>query len=403
MKKSQKFLPISKWPYYNNKVISETSKILRSGNVNYLSGNYGKNFEKSFSKYFKIKYSVAVVNATIGLELAIQSLGLNKDDEIIVTPRSYNSSATCIERVGLKTIFADIDPITMNIDPESIKQKISSKTKAIICVHLYGMPCAMQKINKIAKLNNIKVIEDCSQAHGSRINDRYVGSFGDIAVWSFCQDKIISTGGEGGMISTNKKDIYNNLWSLKEIGKNKNKYARINPRSNFFPWVHDTIGTNARLTEIQSSIGIYQLKELKNYIKIRNENAKIFIKYLKKCKSLIIPSIPHNIVHAFYRFTIIIKSEIYDANILMKILKKYKIKCNVGGCPVLYKEKHFINKYKNLNLTNAENLENKTVSFILDQTISKKDIIYISKTISMVIKKIEENYYSKNSYKVIKN
>ncbi len=374
-------IPKSKWPDYDDTIINKINKILRSGKTNYFSGKEGKTFEKNFSKFYKLKYSNAISNATLGLELSLLSLKLKKGDEVIVTPRSYYSSVSCVHRVGLKPVFADIDKITMNLCPESIKKKITNKTKAIICVHLYGMPCDMPEIIKISKKHKLKIIEDCSQAHGSKIGKKYVGTFGDISVFSFCQDKIISTGGEGGMIATNNKNLYEIIWSLKEIGKNRKKFYDVDKSSNIFPYVHDHIGTNARITELQSSIGIHQLKNLKNFIRKRNNNAMAYYSKLKDCKSLVIPSISSKVTHSFYRYTVIINNNLIKRSVLMKNLKKKGVICTVGGCPTIYNEKFFLEKYKrkSKNLINAEYLKDKTISFLVDQTVSKKHIYKVCK------------------------
>ena len=196
------------WPNFNKNLISKINQIIRSGKINYTTGSFGKIFEKNFSKFIGNKYSVAICNGTAALEVAIKSLKLPKNSEIIVPARSFFSSAACIVNTGYIPIFADVDLITQNISLEDIKKKLTKKTRAIICVHLAGLPCDMISIKKFAKKKNLKIIEDCSQAHGASINNKQVGSFGDVATWSFCNDKIISTLGEGGMISTNNKKIY---------------------------------------------------------------------------------------------------------------------------------------------------------------------------------------------------
>ena len=368
--------PKSQWPNYSNDLLLKINKIYKSGKTNYLIGNNGVLFEKKFSDFFNFKFANAVSNASIGLELSLLSFNFNQGDEIIVTPRSYFSSVSCVERVGLKPVFADIDLKTMNICPKSIENKITKNTKAIICVHLYGMPCDMKKIKQLSKKYNLKIIEDCSQAHGSMIRDKYVGTFGDIAVYSFCQDKIISTGGEGGMIATNSKSIYDKIWTLKDIGKNRNKYQKIDKKYNSFPYVHDYIGTNARLTEVQSCIGLYQLNKLKEFIKKRNQNAKTYFNQLNDCKYLILPEFKNEITHSFYRYTVIINCKSLSRSLLMNNLKRKKINCTVGGCPTIYKENYFKKKYKNINLKNAEYLADKTISFLVDHTITKKDIVH---------------------------
>ena len=383
-------IPKSKWPNYDSKIINKIINILKSGRTNYLIGKEGSKFEKNFSKFYNIKYTNVVANASLGLELSLLSLNLKKGDEVIVTPRSYHSSVSSIIRAGLTPIFADIDRYSMNICPKSIEKNISKKTKAIICVHLYGMPCDMKKINKLCTKFKLKVIEDCSQAHGTKISKKYVGSFGDISVFSFCQDKIISTGGEGGMIATNNKKLHNKIWSLKEIGKNKTKYHKVDNSSNNFPYLHDSIGTNARITEIQSCIGNYQLNKLKNYIRRRNLNAMIYYEKLKKCKYLIIPKFSSNITHSYYRYTVIINDKLIKRSLLMKNLKMEGVECNVGGCPTIYDEKYFKKNFRinKNNFPNTEYLKDKTISFIVDQTVDKKEIRKVCNILLFQINKL---------------
>ena len=379
----------STWPSYPNILVNSISSLFKTGLVNYLIGNNGKSFEKEFSKKMGIKYSAAVSNGSIALEIALLSLGIKKNDEVIVTSRSYNSSASSILRVGAKPIFCDIDSNTFNICTKSLKSKITKKTKAILCVHLYGYPCEIFKIKKIIKNSQIKIIEDCSQAHGAKIKNKPVGCFGTIGIWSFCYDKIISTGGEGGMISTNSKTIYSKIWSLKEIGKDYNKFYK-NRKSINFPYIHDHVGTNARMTEVQSLIGRYQLKNLDSYIRIRNRNALILSSYLNDIKKINIPVIPKNITHAFYRYTITIQSELKNPsnirnNIIRKIISK-KIFCNVGGCPEIYNEKPFnldLNASKNIKVANI--IGKTSISFLVDNTISIKNMNVIGKKIRIIL------------------
>ena len=215
----------SKWPSYTNKEIIDVCRVLKSNKVNYLVGGKGRLLEKKFKEKINLNFTCLVSNGTIGIELALSTLNLKENDEVIVTPRSYISSVSPVLKVGAKPIFADIDN-DFNLDPKSIEEKITNKTKAIICVHLYGNPCKIEEILKIKRKYNLFLIEDCSQAHGAKINNRYVGSFGDMSIWSFCNDKIISSGGEGGIIGCKSKKFYDLLWSLKDIGKNLNKYTQ---------------------------------------------------------------------------------------------------------------------------------------------------------------------------------
>ena len=195
------------WPNFNKRLISKLGTIISSGKINYTTGPFGKKFENEFSKYTGNKYSIAISNGTAALEVAIKSLRLPKNSKIMVPARSFFSSAACIVNTGHTPVFVDVDLLTQNISLAEIKKKITKKIRAIICVHLAGLPCDMKNIKKLAIKNNVKIIEDCSQSHGASINNKQVGSFGDVSTWSFCNDKIISTLGEGGMISTNKKRV----------------------------------------------------------------------------------------------------------------------------------------------------------------------------------------------------
>ena len=266
---------IKEYPYYPPQLIHKISKILKSGKVNYWTGNQGVLFEKEFSKYVGNKYSIAVSNGSVALEMALKALNLKKNDKIIVTPRSFIISSSCVINLGFKPVFADVDS-NGNLSIEGIKKSYTNKVKAIIVVHLNGFPCNLDPIIGFARKKNIKIIEDCSQAHGAKYKNKPVGSFGDISTWSFCQDKIISTGGEGGMISTNNKNFWKICWSLKDHGKNY--YSVFNKKHNLgFKWLHDNYGTNYRMTEIQATIGRYQLKNLNSQIKKRNQIAKKII------------------------------------------------------------------------------------------------------------------------------
>ena len=311
------------WPNFNKNLISKINQIIRSGKINYTTGSFEKIFEKNFSKFVGNKYSVAICNGTAALEVAIKSLKLPKNSEIIVPARSFFSSAACIVNTGYIPIFADVDLITQNISLEDIKKKLTKKTRAIICVHLAGLPCDMISIKKFAKKKNLKIIEDCSQAHGASINNKQVGSFGDVATWSFCNDKIISTLGEGGMISTNNKKIYD--FSIRYINHGTTPSKK---KSDVFVYNKDIFGTNLRITEIQSMSGLVQLKNLKE-IQIRREkmskNYFNLVSNYKKKLSTYMP--PKNIKSAWYRFYFFLNPNIKNLqSIRFNIIKNLKKK-----------------------------------------------------------------------------
>ena len=269
------------WPNFDNKLINKVSNVLKTGKINYTTGLYGKKFEYEFSKFIGNKYSIAVCNGTAALEVAIKSLKLPNNSEIIVPARSFFSSAACIVNTGHTPVFADVDYITQNISLKNIESKISNKTKAIICVHLAGLPCEMYDIKKFANQFKIKIIEDCSQAHGASIKNRHVGSFGDISTWSFCNDKIISTLGEGGMISTNNKKLF----EFCKMYINHGTSLTNKSNSEKFIYNKDYFGTNLRITEIQSLAGLEQLKNLNKIQKKREKMALSYVNLFNNYKN----------------------------------------------------------------------------------------------------------------------
>lgn len=347
------------WPYYSNEEIQKVTKVLKSGKVNYWTGNYCKKFEKLYAKKFNLNYCITVANGTVALEAVLKTLNLKKNDEVLVPSKSYQSSASAIVTSGAKPIFCDIDFNSQNLQINDLLKKISNKTRAIICVHIGGWPCEMNKITKIAREKKIILIEDCSQAHGARINKKFVGSFGDMAIWSFCNDKIISTGGEGGMIAIKKKEIWKKIWAYKEIGKNFDKINK-NLKNNFsgFKWVHDSFGTNLRMTEMQAVLGIYQLKKLNRTISKRNYFNNLIWKSLENYKAVIIPKVPKNIILSPYRCNIKLNFEMikkkYNLKKIIKLLNSKEQICNEGSCSEMYLE----NSFKNLHLSPRKRLEN---------------------------------------------
>ena len=385
-------LPKSSWPVFNKKIISKVSSCLKSGKVNYHTGSNCKKFEKMFSKKFGLKYCLSVSNGTVALDLAIRVLGLNKNDTIISTPKSYFSSSSQIIRNNINLKFSDISLVSQNLDPIKLLTKINKNTKAIIFVHLGGNPDGIIEVSKICKKNKIFLIEDCSQAHGAKIENKYVGTFGDISVWSFCNDKIISTGGEGVMISTNKKNIFLKLWAERDIGKNYYKFYK-NYQNNGYKYLHDFIGTNARMTEMQSIIGIEQLKELNKYIKKRNNNAAIILTKIKKFKNCFynFNYYKNNYTNAFYRLNLIIKPSCYkkssSRNKILNEISNQNYFCQVGGCSELYLEKPIIKKIGKKSFKNAEISSRNSISFIVDNTLLKKDVKRYSDIINKVLSK----------------
>lgn len=380
------------WPNFKKSLISKVSSILNSGKINYTTGPYGKKFEKEFSKFIGNKYSIAVCNGTAALEAAIKSLSLPKKSEILVPARSFFASASCIVNTGYKPVFLDVDLLTQNISLKEIKKKITRKTRAIICVHLAGLPCDMQNIKKITKKKNIKIIEDCSQAHGASINNKHVGTFGDVSTWSFCNDKIISTLGEGGMISTNNKKIFD--FCKRYI--NHGAIFKVQKNLNIFVYNKEYFGTNLRITEIQSFAGLEQLKNLKkiqnkrdklakNYFDIISEYQKYFYTYYP----------PENIKCAWYRFYFFLKKKNKKIRYkLIKNLKKNNFRCFTGSCPEIYLEKSFrkLKNFRQKRLKNCKILGETSIAIDINHTINLSQHRKNLSKFKTVIKKINLDY-----------
>jgi dTDP-4-amino-4,6-dideoxygalactose transaminase len=377
------------WPLVSRNEQIIIKKILRSGKLNYWSGNCCKKFEKSFSNYFNIKFSLSMCNGSVALDCALKALNLKKNSEVIVTSRSYISSASCVINNNLVPVFSDIDISTQNIELDFIKKKITKKTKAIIVVHLGGMPADMIKIMKFAKKNKILVIEDCSQAHGAKIKNKFVGCFGDISVWSFCNDKIMNTLGEGAVLATNNKKYYQKVWSIRDCGKNIEKVKKLNNKKDYkFKWIHDFAGSNYRMTELQAAIGDYQIKKLKKWVKIRRKYAYTIKKILSDYKSVSFFLEKKNFYNSFYRFYIKINPEYlnsnWDINKIIQLLNQNKIICNYGSCPEIYNEKVFKDLGYRIFNHNAKLLNGNTIAFNIHPYLSKQ----YSKQLKIVLSKI---------------
>ena len=376
------------WPNFSKDLISNVGRIIGSGKINYTEGPYGIKFEKEFSKFIGNKYSIAICNGTAALEVAIKSLRLPKNSEIIVPARSFFSSASCIVNTGYTPVFADVNLLTQNITINEIKRKITKKTKAIICVHLAGLPCDMFSIKKLANKKKIKIIEDCSQAHGASINNKQVGSFGDISTWSFCNDKIMSTLGEGGMISTNKKNLYEFCKRYINHGTN----YKNNKKTEKFIYNKDYFGTNLRITEIQSFAGLEQLKNLKKIQNKRENISKIYFDLISNYQDFFNYYYPSKkIKSAWYRLYFFLKTDVKNyQKIRFKIIKdlrKNNLKCFTGSCPEIYLEKAFkkLNNFKPARLKNCKILGETSIALDINHTleysIHKKKILILKNVI----------------------
>ncbi len=386
----------SPWPKLSDEEISAVAKVLRSNQVNYWTGGEGRRFERAFARITNCRYGIALANGTLALEVALRALDIGIGDEVIVTPRSFIASVSCVISVGAKPIFADIDLNSGNITAQNIKVVLTTKTKAIICVHLAGFPCEMDDIIALTKKHHIKVIEDCAQAHGAKYKNRSVGSIGDIAAWSFCQDKIMTTGGEGGMVTTNNEDLYQKVCSYKDHGKSYNALTQ-NIKSMQFPYVHESFGSNYRMLEISATIGNIQVKKLNAWQQIRKHNAEKIWMSAQSYFALSIPKIPHYMVHAYYRAYIFVDNSKlnkgWNTALIIKKINDLGVPCYMGVCPEIYLEKAFATKdFKPKHrLKNAKALSRNSLTFMVHPTLTKAEIKKTCATIRTVMNEADKD------------
>lgn len=381
------------WPNYAEDEIEAVSNVLKSGKVNYWTGEECRNFEKEFALYTGTEFAISLANGTNALELALYALGINEGDEVILTSRSFFASASSIIQRKAKPVFVDVDLESQNINVDEIEKHITKNTKAIIAVHLAGWPCEMDKINQIAKKYNLKVVEDCAQAHGASYKGKKVGSLGDVGAFSFCQDKIISTGGEGGMLTTNNKEVWQKAWSYKDHGKDYDQIFNSDVKSNGFKWVHNSFGSNYRLTGIQAVIGLLQLKKLPQWHKKRTQNAHLLSEGFSKIKGLRVVKPFSHIEHAYYKYYAFIEPKLlkkdWDKKRIIQAINDEGVPCFWGSCSEMYLEKAFAKtKYvPSKRLTNAKYLDETGLMFLVHPTLLDEQMHYTVEVVKKVFSK----------------
>lgn len=387
----------SPWPSFSKEESDAVSRVLLSNKVNYWTGIEGREFEKEFAQFADAKYAVAVGNGTLALDLALVALSVGARnggsdlDEVIVTPRTFLASVSTIVTAGAKPVFADVDANSQNITAETIQTVLTDNTKAIICVHLAGMPCEMDDIMALAKEYNLKVIEDCAQAHGAKYKGRSVGSIGAVSCWSFCQDKIMTTGGEGGMVTTNSENLWKTMWAYKDHGKSWDAIYGIEGNKahpSGFRWLHESFGTNWRLTEMQSAIGRIQLTRMNDWTKKRNANAALIETALAKFSCIRLVEVPDYIHHAQYKYYAFIKPEYlkdgWTRDRIVNEINALGVPCYQGSCSEVYLEKAF--DYTDFRpekrLPVAKKLGETSLMFLVHPTLTSEEIEFTCATIT---------------------
>ncbi len=380
--------PFAPWPLFTEDEIDAVTVVLRSGKVNYWTGEHGRLFEREYASFVGTRYAIAVANGTVALELALYALGVGPGDEVIVTSRSFIASASCVVMRGAVPIFADVDRDSQNISARTIARVLTPRTKAIVAVHLAGWPCDMDSIGTLAQERGLSVVEDCAQAHGAAYKGRQVGSLGHINAFSFCQDKILTTGGEGGLITTNDEELWRRAWSYKDHGKSYSAvYSKQHPPG--YRFLHDSFGTNWRLTEMQSALGRVLLRKLPELVALRRRNAAVLHKRFSTIPGLRVTIPPPTISHAYYKYHVFVRLEQ-----LKPSWNRHRIQdaINAEGVPCfacyreMYLEKAFpVEWTPRTPLPNVKQLSETGLVFLVQPTLSEQDMFDTCEAVEKVM------------------
>jgi dTDP-4-amino-4,6-dideoxygalactose transaminase len=280
----------SPWPSFTPEEADAVHRVVMSNKVNYWTGTETREFEKEFAAWCGTAHAVALANGTLALDVALKALGIGPGDEVVVTPRTFIASISCVVNAGAVPVFADVEADSGNVSARTIAAVLSPRTRAVVCVHLAGWPCDMDPIMALAAQHDLKVIEDCAQAHGAHYKGRPVGSIGHVGAWSFCQDKIMTTGGEGGMVTTNDEALWRAMWSFKDHGKS---YEAVYERQHApgFRWLHESFGTNWRMLQMQAVLGRIQLARMTEWAAARKRNAEAIWAACSEFAALRVPAL----------------------------------------------------------------------------------------------------------------
>ncbi|WP_144213728.1 DegT/DnrJ/EryC1/StrS family aminotransferase [Shewanella donghaensis] len=383
--------PFSPWPCFSENEAKIVHDVLLSNKVNYWTGQEGRKFEQEFAEFAGTKYAVALSNGTLALDLALKALGIGAGDDVITTPRTFLASASSIVTAGASPIFADVDLNSQNITAESISAVLTPETKAVIVVHLAGMPADMDSIMALSKQHGFYVIEDCAQAHGASYKGQPVGSIGHIGAWSFCQDKIMSTGGEGGMVTTNDKALWSAMWSYKDHGKSYDAiYNKQHPPG--FRWLHESFGTNWRMTEMQSAIGRYQLTQMAEWSSKRRQNGLALDSALSNIPLVRLVELDPQLEHAEYKHYIFINEAFladgWSRDLIVNKINEQGVPAFQGSCSEVYLEKAFDNTpwRPKVRLANAVKLGETSLMFLVHPTLKSAEIDKMCSVVRDVLK-----------------
>ncbi|MHC8321510.1 DegT/DnrJ/EryC1/StrS family aminotransferase [Pseudomonas sp. GB2N2] len=371
--------PFSPWPSFSEEEASAVRDVILSNKVNYWTGQECREFEKEFAVWTGTRYAIALANGTVALDLAFRALDIGAGDEVIVTSRTFLASVSSIVNAGATPVFADVDRDSQNITADTIAAVLTPRTRAVVCVHLAGWPCDMDPIMTLAHEHDLKVIEDCAQAHGAKYKGRSVGSIGHVGAWSFCQDKIMTTGGEGGMVTTNDRDLWSDMWSYKDHGKSwEAVYEREHAPG--FRWLHESFGTNWRMLETQGVLGRIQLRRMQQWQDVRLANSRKIWEAAQQLAGLRVPVIPAEYLHAAYKCYVFIEPDTlkpdWSRDRVLNEIAARGVPCFSGSCSEVYLEKAFDNtEWRPLErLRVAQELGETSLMFMVHPTLAAVEI-----------------------------
>ncbi len=369
--------PISPWPTFPEEAAQAVAAVVRSGKVNYHTGQEARTFEREFAEACGCEYGIGLANGTLALEMALRALGIGAGDDVVVTSRTFIASASSVAMIGARPVMADVDRDSQTVTAETIRAALTPQTKAIIAVHLAGWPCDMDPILELAVEEGLKVVEDCAQAHGAKYNGQPVGSMGDIGAYSFCQDKIMTTGGEGGAVVTNDVELYEWMWGFKDHGKSYDAVFR-RQHAPGFRWQHESFGTNWRMTEMHGAVGRVLLPLLPEWVEKRRENAGFLAESFNSLEGLRTPMPGGEIYHSFYKFYTFVRPEKlkegWDRDRVMNAIAAEGIPGMSGSCSEIYLEKAFDGLRPAEPLPVARELGETSLMFMVHPTLPEEDL-----------------------------
>ncbi|MBC8072503.1 MAG: DegT/DnrJ/EryC1/StrS family aminotransferase, partial [Deltaproteobacteria bacterium] len=362
-----------------------------SGRVNYWTGDEGRAFERDFAAYHGVEHAIAVANGTLALELALLALDIGPGDEVIVPARTFIASASAAVARGAQVVCADVDRDSGNLTAETVAAAITPRTRAVIAVHLAGWPVDIDALRKVTAVHKIAIVEDCAQAHGAKLRGRPVGSMGDISAFSFCQDKIMTTAGEGGMVTTNVSRLYERMWAYKDHGKDLAQVMRTDHPPGF-RWLHGSFGSNYRMTEVCSAIGRLQLGKLDAWIDRRRKNAMILRERLASIPALRMPWPGDDVEHAAYRFYAYLQPERlrdgWTRDRIAQTITAEGVPCMQGSCSEIYREAAFPEAWRPAApLPVAALLGRTALAMLVHPTLGDDDMLHAAETIAAVVRK----------------